>query len=579
MKRRHQLDFYGYRESNRFVPRYCKCVAPGVTLTLSKEEGNIITIAKDGGIKARLSLATDGINLYLVNMETGQRIGGVGAPGAHSVTDFSMNGTDDILTVCVKRVDGTLENKVINLGNVIRAYTAGDGIDISDKAISVRLAENGGLEFRDGAIGVNDNEVALQPELDAVIGNLNGLSGQVSDFGEDVQDIYDDLGEIHNVIDNLDFSLSGGSGITISDGYVNFRIGDGLSYDENGNVYVSKQFDNDVDTELDENSTNPVENKAIVERLTEIERVSSEALNYLNNRVNQNSSDILAISANTPSVDYPTAGDGLDYDEVLNEYFVNVGEGLAIDDNGRLSATFSIAIDDQLDINSNNPVANSAITKTLKDNEEVVSAALNNLKDRIETASGDIMTAVETSISSMSGEIDSMESTLGNYATKGEVDALSDRIDALPDFSALQTEIAGKADQSDLDSVAAVANAAVPYSAFNESQDAQNVIIENKADASVVAELTDKLGAIVDLNHIKQSGDVYTYEEPSVVDYHRPLDHCITLLHSMMNPGDGEAIGEEAFVNILWKLVKILQGIGNEDLGKINQFLKNIPSD
>lgn len=575
MKRRHQLDFYGYRESNRFVPRYCKCVAPGVTLTLSKEEGNIITIAKDGGIKARLSLATDGINLYLVNMETGQRIGGVEAPGAHSVTDFSMNGTDDILTVCVKRADGTLENKTLDLGKVIRAYTAGDGIDISDKAISVRLAQNGGLEFRDGAIGVKDEEVALQPELDAVIANLNGLSGQVADFCEDVQDIYDDLGEIHNVIDNLDFSLSGGSGITISDGFVNFKIGDGLSYDDNGNVYVSKEFDVDVDTELDVNSTNPVENRAIAERVVEIERVSSEALNDLNTRVNKNTSDILAISASTPSVDYPTAGDGLLYNDLKNEYLVNVGDGLTIDDNGRLNVTFSIEIDDHLDENSVNPVTNEAITTTIKNNEEVVSAALNDLKDRIETVSGDIITVVETSISSMSGEIESMESTLGNYATKGEVEELSDRINALPDFSEMQTEIARKANQSDLDSVAAVANAAVSYSAFNESQDAQNVIIEGKADASLVAELTDKLGAIVDLENIQESGDTYTYDEPDGLVYTRPLDHCITLLHSMTKPSDGTSFDERNLVNILWKLAKVLEGIDTlQELQNINEFLK-----
>ena len=132
METRHQLDFYGYRESNGFVPRYCRCIVPGVSLTLSKEDGNVITIAKDGGIMVSLGLETDGKMLYLVNLATGARIGGVEAPGANAVTDFSMNGTEDQLTVCVKRADGTLKNIVINMGNVIRAYTAGDGIDITE---------------------------------------------------------------------------------------------------------------------------------------------------------------------------------------------------------------------------------------------------------------------------------------------------------------------------------------------------------------------------------------------------------------------------------------------------------------
>lgn len=49
-----------------------------------------------------------------------------------------------------------------------------------------------------------------------------------------------------------------------------------------------------------------------------------------------------------------------------------------------------VEVDTELDVNSNNPVANSAVTKAITDNELVVSAALNDLNDRLSGVSNDI---------------------------------------------------------------------------------------------------------------------------------------------------------------------------------------------
>ena len=574
MKRRHQLDFYGYRESNEFVPRYYSCcVAPGVTLTLSKEDGNIITIAKDGGIKASLGLEADGFMLYLVNLETGARIGGVEAPGANAITDFSMNGTDDILTVCVRRADGSLENKVLNLGNVIKAYTAGNGIDISDKAISVRLVENGGLEIRDGGLAVKDEEVAMQPELDAVIGSLNTLSDVVNGMqtaidGKAPLDMVEDL--VERVDSIIIPEYSGGSGISVVDRVISVKAGDGLSYDENGNLYVSKSFDNvDVDMELSSESRNPVENRVITNELHEIERVASEGMNDLNSRVDKNASDIAALSASTPTINYPSAGDGLVYDQTSNEYYVNVGEGLGIDDNGRLGVTMTIEVDDELSTTSTNPVENKVITNTLKENEEVISASLNDLNDKISSSSGEIMSAVETSIQSFSATVEEIEADLSNYAYKSTVDEINARLDSLPDFSSMMTMIESKADADDLDAVSGVVSTAVQVDEFNEAWADQLEVINAKADASDLGKLSDKLGAIVNLDNIIESGSSYVYNEPNEVDYTRPLDHVVTMLHSMMKPTDGSS-NELNYESLLWKLAKIFD---NLNIDAVRDFL------
>ena len=50
--------------------------------------------------------------------------------------------------------------------------------------------------------------------------------------------------------------------------------------------------------------------------------------------------------------------------------------------NGDVVSFDRILVDDSLDSGSTNPVANSAVTKVILDNEEVISAALNDLNDR-----------------------------------------------------------------------------------------------------------------------------------------------------------------------------------------------------
>ena len=589
METRHQLDFYGYRESNGFVPRYCRCIVPGVSLTLSKEDGNVITIAKDGGIMVSLGLETDGKMLYLVNLATGARIGGVEAPGANAVTDFSMNGTEDQLTVCVKHADGTLKNIVINMGNVIRAYTAGDGIDITDKTISVKLAQNGGLEFVDGGLAVDDDSVAMQYELDetkmdieATRNALNGIGTMSLKNHTDINAISDDVSEIMEDIEELSGKVesfvvpeySGSNGVSVSEHVVSLVIGDGLAYDADGKLYVSKSFDNvDVDTAIDSGSTNPVENRAIANALSEAERVVSSSLNDLNTRVNKNADDIMAISAATPSVSYPSAGDGLSYDQNANSYSVRVGSGLSIGEDGSLNAIpQTVDIDTELDATSTDPVTNKAITEAVDNLSEAVSI----INNRLASSSAEMKTYVDNSFNAINERVEQLGSSMDGFATKDSVDELGARIDSLPDFSELRTEIASKADAADLDAVSDAVETAVQQERYNDDKAEQDAKINLKADAEALSELSDKLGAIVDFNNIKKtsgSSGGYVYDEPDDVAHQvKPFDHYYAMMHSMLNGGE-EGSDESGFEGILWKLKKILDGVN--DLDAVNRLLKN----
>lgn len=63
---------------------------------------------------------------------------------------------------------------------------------------------------------------------------------------------------------------------------------------------------------------------------------------------------------------------------------IEVGENLSVDENGKLNAQAGteVYVDDELSLESENPVQNKVITKTIEDAEQVTAAALNDLNDK-----------------------------------------------------------------------------------------------------------------------------------------------------------------------------------------------------
>ena len=153
----------------------------------------------------------------------------------------------------------------------------------------------------------------------------------------------------------------------------------------------------DVDDEVDSASTNPVENRAIYEYIAEIEEVVSSSLNDLNDRKADKSYVDEAISAATIDVDMvmdsastnPVANSAITKTIIDNELIVasalNDLETRKADKSYVDAAVSSITIDvdSELDTGSTNPIANSVISKVIVDDEKVISAAFNDLNDRL----------------------------------------------------------------------------------------------------------------------------------------------------------------------------------------------------
>ncbi len=153
----------------------------------------------------------------------------------------------------------------------------------------------------------------------------------------------------------------------------------------------------DVDEEVDSASTNPVENRAIYEYIAEIEEVVSSSLNDLNDRKADKRYVDSAVSSITIDVDtnLDSASTNPVENRVIYGAIADIEEiaGAALNDLNRRKAdksyvddavsSITIDVDTEMDSGSTNPVANSAVTKTILDNERVIAAAFNNLNDRM----------------------------------------------------------------------------------------------------------------------------------------------------------------------------------------------------
>ena len=152
----------------------------------------------------------------------------------------------------------------------------------------------------------------------------------------------------------------------------------------------------EVDDYMDSASTNPVENRVIYQVIEEDERIIAEAFNDLNDRKADISYVDQAISASTLEVD-----DHLDsastnpvenraiYDYITDNELV-IAASLNDLNNRKADKTYvdeaisasTLEVDDHLDSGSTNPLQNAAIYRIVEEDERIIAEAFNDLNDR-----------------------------------------------------------------------------------------------------------------------------------------------------------------------------------------------------
>lgn len=141
----------------------------------------------------------------------------------------------------------------------------------------------------------------------------------------------------------------------------------------------------------------------------ENERVTAEALNDLNTRVKKVSGTVTTVQSNLDSLSQRTDAaiddiydtienlDAIDVDDTLNKSEVTEGD--------KTKYVLGVKIDNALDLTSKYPVANSAISTVIKEDEEVIAAALNDLNTRVGEVSGSV-SSIESITDGISDDLD-----------------------------------------------------------------------------------------------------------------------------------------------------------------------------
>lgn len=130
------------------------------------------------------------------------------------------------------------------------------------------------------------------------------------------------------------------------------------------------------------------------ETILENERVTAEGLNDLNTRVNTVSGNVTTVQNNLNSLSQRTDAaieniyytienlDAIDVDNTLTKTLVQVGD--------KKKYVLGVKIDSGLDLTSPYPVANSAVSTVIREDEEVIAASLNDLNSRLNELSGSV---------------------------------------------------------------------------------------------------------------------------------------------------------------------------------------------
>lgn len=238
---------------------------------------------------------------------------------------------------------------------------------------------------------LNDRIDGVWTEIDAkeevIASALTQLNQDVADIDAKEEVIASALTEVRQDVDTKQDVLSAGTGIEIS-GNVISATGGALfvNFDDLMNNMNDDKWDELVDALQNNKPIFAIYNNSGGDT-TDIEQMPVDGYIYIGGeyanielRQLYNGGWYEVSIVKNGSEDYEvTDGDGYDYQPTLQ-----AGSGISIDDNNVISVTgASITVDSELDETSNNPVANSAITTAIIDNEEVISRAINDLNDRI----------------------------------------------------------------------------------------------------------------------------------------------------------------------------------------------------
>ena len=202
MRKAKSLNTYGYMEPKVLFP--FRSGNGNIQVSVSSEEGNIISIENDGSLLAKVGLELDNQNLALVDANKGNTLATVELPMADEITD--VNFEDESIKLNVKKTNGEDGEFKVDISDILNILDGEDAIDYNKdtKKISLKLNDStSALTLSEDGLGLDDNKIATQEELDKVSEKVQEISGNITNIIETIENIKHFSGITEDILSKL----------------------------------------------------------------------------------------------------------------------------------------------------------------------------------------------------------------------------------------------------------------------------------------------------------------------------------------------------------------------------------------
>ena len=202
MRKAKSLNTYGYMEPKVLFP--FRSGNGNIQVSVSSEEGNIISIENDGSLLAKVGLELDNQNLALVDANKGNTLATVELPMADEITD--VNFEDESIKLNVKKTNGEDGEFKVDISDILNILDGEDAIDYNKdtKKISLKLNDStSALTISEDGLGLDDDKIATQEELDKVSEKVQEISGNITNIIETIENIKHFSGVTEDILSKL----------------------------------------------------------------------------------------------------------------------------------------------------------------------------------------------------------------------------------------------------------------------------------------------------------------------------------------------------------------------------------------
>lgn len=323
-------------------------------------------------------------------------------------------------------VDEKLENLQLDIEVQLGDVYTKDDVDNLLQSYATTAYVSSEVSNLQGQIDTaNTNISSLSSEVSTISSNLTSLTSEVSTISDDLATAEENITTLSSALDTKQDTLVSGENIKTINGY------DVLG---SGNLLIEGLS---IETSITPDSQHAVTSQAIYEALEG--KADADDLNTLSTSVSSLSSSVSSLSTDLSSLSTSVSSISSEVSTLSSSLTDLTGEVSTISSNvSTLSSGLSTLSSEVLTI--------SSAVNTLSENISTISSALDTKADEADltTLSGEVST-ISSSLSSLTSEVSTISSSL--ETAEGNITEIQSTL------SSVETSLATKAEQSDVDTI------------------------------------------------------------------------------------------------------------------------------